>query len=110
MTLSLGNAYSEVRIKKKRHLKAKIRLDPNNDFVEQVNHHTHPSSQAKYESTKVEAGIKQRLMETVMTSQQVLAEQLARTSEGAAINLALLEKTSKISVQHVKKRTYNLFL
>ena len=53
MTLSLGNAYSEVRIKKKRHLKAKIRLDPNNDFVEQLNQHTHLSSQAKCESTKV---------------------------------------------------------
>lgn len=106
----MGTRIKKCVLRKKRHLKAKIRLDPNNDFVEQVNQHTHPSSQAKYESTKVEAGIKQRLMETVMTSQQVLAEQLARTSEGAAINLALLEKTSKISVQHVKKRTYNLFL
>ena len=53
--------------------------------------HTHPPSQTNCEVSKVRAGIKQRATETVMKNQQILAEQLGKISEGAAIKLPLLE-------------------
>ena len=56
-----------------------------------MNPHTHPSSQANCEVPRVRAGIKQSVTETVMKIQQILPEQLAKISEGAAINLPVLE-------------------
>ena len=78
-------------LRRKGHCKARVKLDPNDDFVELTNQHTHPPYQTNCEVAKVRAGIKRRTTETVMTNQQILAEQLGGISEGAAINLPAVE-------------------
>ena len=70
----------------------RVKLDPNDNFIEQTNHqHTHPPSRTNCEVSKVRAGIKWRAMETVLTNQQILAAQLRGISEGAVINLPVVE-------------------
>ena len=69
----------------------RVKLDPNDDFVEQANQHMHPHGQTNYEVTKVRAGIKWRATETVMTNQQVLAERLEGISGGIANNLPVVK-------------------
>ena len=81
----------ECVLRRKGHCKARVRIDLNDHFVEQTNQHTYPSSQTNCKVAKVRPGIKQRSTENVMTNQQILAEQLTRTSEGAEINLAVVE-------------------
>ena len=80
----------ECVLRRKGQCKAKVKLDPNDNFVEQTNQHTHPPSLINCEVAKVRAGIRRRAQDTVMTSQQILAEQLAGISEGAAINLPVV--------------------
>ena len=53
-------------------------MDPNDDFVEQTNQHTHSPSQTHCKVANVR--IKQRATETVMKNQQILAEQLGGIS------------------------------
>ena len=64
--------------RRREYCKARVKLDPNNNFVEQTNQHTHPLSQTNCEAAKVRAGIKRGATETVMINQQILAEQLGR--------------------------------
>ena len=78
----------------KEHSKARVKLDTNDDFVEQTNQHTHPSTQINCEVEKVRVGIKRRATEIVMTNQQILAKQLAGISEIAVINLPAVEHLS----------------
>ena len=81
----------ECVLRRKGHYKVRAKLDPNDDFVDQTNQHTHPPNQTNCEVAKVRAGIKRLATETVMTNQQILAEQLGEISEGAAINLPAVE-------------------
>ena len=77
-----------MRIKKKGPYKFRVKLDLNDDFVEQTNQHIYLPSQISCEVTKVSAGIKRRATEVAMTNQQILTEQL----EGiVAINLHVVE-------------------
>ena len=81
----------ECNLKIKGHCKARVKLDPNDDFIEQTNQHTHLPSQTNCEVAKVRAGIKRRTMETILTNQKDLAEQLGGISEGEVINLPVVE-------------------
>ena len=63
-------------LRRKKHCKARVKLDPNDDFVKQTNHHRHPPSQTNCKVAKLRAEIKRPATETVMTNQQILAEQL----------------------------------
>ena len=100
----------ECDLKGKGYCKARVKLDPNDDFIEQTNQHTHPPSRANWEVPKVRAGIKRRAMETVLTNQQILAAQLRRISEGAVINLPVVENIFAISVMRARKGIYHHFL
>ena len=84
----MGNDFTswESVLKRKGYCKARVKL------VEQTNQHTYTPIHANGEVAKVRAGINQCATETVMTNQQILGEQLARTSEGPAINLRPVEK------------------
>ena len=81
----------ECALRRKGHCKARVKLNPNDDFVEQTNQHTHLPSQTNCKVAKVKAAIKRRATETVITNQQILAEQLGAISEGAAINLPVVQ-------------------
>lgn len=78
-------------LRRKGHCKARVKFDINDDFVEQTNQYTCPLSQINCEFVKVRARIMWRATEAVMTKAQTLADQLARVSEDAAINLPVVE-------------------
>ena len=63
----------ECILRRKGHCKARVKLDPNDDFMEQTNQHTHPPNQTNCEVAKVRAGIKRH------------------ATEGTAINLPAVE-------------------
>ena len=63
----------ECILRRKGHCKARVKLDPNDDFMEQTNQHTPPPNQTNCEVAKVRAGIKRR------------------ATEGTAINLPAVE-------------------
>ena len=90
---NLANNFAswECVLKRKGDCKARVKLDPNDDFVEQTNQHTHPPNQTNCQVAKVRAGIKRRATDTAMANQQILAEQLGGISEGVAINLPAVE-------------------
>ena len=90
---NLANDFTswECVLRRRGHCKARVKLDLNDNFVEQTNQHTHPPGQTNREVAKVRTGIKRRATETLMTNQQILAEQLGAISEGAATNLPVVE-------------------
>ena len=53
----------ECILRRKGHCKARVKLDPSDDFMEQTNQQTNSHSQPNYDVTKVRAGIKQRAAE-----------------------------------------------
>ena len=85
----------ECILRRKGQSKARVKFDANDDFVEQTNQHTYPPTQINCDVAKVILGIKRRVTETVMTSQQILAKQLAEISESMAINLPTVEYLSR---------------
>lgn len=56
-----------------------------------MSQHTQLPIHANCEVPEATAGIMQRVTETVIISQQIFPEQLAKLSEGSAINLPVLE-------------------
>ena len=60
-----------------------------------MNEHTQLPIQANCEVPEAREGIKQRVTETVIISQQIFPEQLAKSSKGSAINLPVLEILAK---------------
>ena len=66
---------------------AKIKLSENDEFLAETNEHTHPPNPIQCEVVKVKSGIKRLAENSIHPSQQILAEETAGISEGAAINL-----------------------
>ena len=56
-------------------------------FIDQVNEHTHAPSQTEVEVTKVKSRIKRKATTTLETPQQILRTELRNISEGAAASL-----------------------
>ena len=56
------------------------------DFVEQVQEHTHASSASRFVLTKVHASIKRKALTTHDTTQQILGTELANLTPTAAAN------------------------
>ena len=67
--------------------KARVKLTATDEFVEEVNVHTHPPSQTQVEIAKVKSSIKRKSTTTQDTSQQILAVELQNISQSAAVNL-----------------------
>ena len=76
--------------RRKENCKAKVKLNANEDFVEQVQEHTRTPSATRCELTKVRAGIKSKASNTHDTTQQILGTELANLTPTAAVNLPKL--------------------
>ena len=72
--------------RRKGNCKAKVKLNAIDDFVEQVQEHTHASSVSRFELTKVRASIKRKALTTHGTTQQILGTELANLTPTAAVN------------------------
>ena len=70
--------------------KAKIKLTPEDNFLNQLNEHTHLLSQTKIEVKKVKARVKERAENTNDTSQQILGAELQNINESTSVNLPAL--------------------
>lgn len=79
--------YECVLRRKNGQCKVLVKLDMNDEFVEQVNEHTHAPSQTEVEVTKIKANIKRKAETTTDTPQQILGAELRNISEDAAANL-----------------------
>jgi len=79
--------YECVLRRKNGQCKVSIKVDENNEFVEQVNEHTHAPSQTQVEVAKVTASIKRKAETTTDMPQQILGAELANISADAAANL-----------------------
>ena len=75
------------RRRKGNQCKATIKLSPTDEFIDQVNEHTHAPSQTEDEVTKVKSRIKRKATTTLETPQQILGTELRIISEGAAASL-----------------------
>ena len=67
-----------------------MKLNANDDFVEQVQEHTRTPSATRCELTKVRAGIKRKASTTHDTTQQILGTELANLTPTATVNLPKL--------------------
>ena len=68
-----------------------IKIDENDDFVEQVNEHTHAPSRTEAEVTKIKVSLKGRAQTTTDNSQQILSRELKNVSQDVAANLPRME-------------------
>ena len=62
-------------------------MNANDDFVEQVQEHTHAPSATRCKLTTVRASIKRKVSTTHDTTQQILGIELANLTPTAAVNL-----------------------
>ena len=72
---------------RKGNCKAKVKLNIIDDYVEQVQEHTHAPSATRYELTKVRASIKRNASTTHDTTQQILGTELANLTPTTTVNL-----------------------
>ena len=75
--------------------RASIKLDAQENFVEEVNDHTHPPSRTECDLVKTKASLKRRATETLDSSRQILSNQLTNISDGVAIQLPSLGNISR---------------
>jgi len=77
----------ECDLRRKGQCKAKIKLDLNDEVVEELNQHTHPPSQVQTELAKVRNDMKAAAETTLDTPQHVIGNTLATTSHTTIANL-----------------------
>ena len=80
----------ECKLRKRGKCKARVTLDRNNAFLQEVNDHTHPLKQTKVEVEKVRASTKRRTEISLDTPQQIITGELEAILEAAAISLPLM--------------------
>ena len=80
----------ECVLRRKGECKAKIKLTPEDNFLNQLNEHTHLPSQTKIEVEKVKARVKERAENTNDTSHQILGAELQNMNESTTVNLPAL--------------------
>ena len=80
----------ECELRRRGKRKARVKLDRNNVFFQEVNDYTQPPTQTKVEVLKVKASIKRRVETSVDTPQQIVTGKLEGISEAAAVNLPLM--------------------
>ena len=72
---------------RKGNCKVKAKLDAINDFLEEVQEHTHVLCFTRYELTKVRANITRKASNTQDTTHQILNTELANLTPTASVNL-----------------------
>ena len=63
-----------------------VKLLANDEFLNQLNFHTHPLSQEKVEVTKIKSKIKDRANTSNETPQQILGAELQQASEATIVS------------------------
>ena len=84
--LAIGLTSSECIERRMGNCKAKVKLNAIDDFVEQVQEHTHAPSTTRYELSKVSASIKRKTA-THDATQQILGTEMANLTLTAAVDL-----------------------
>ena len=79
----------------KENVRQKVKLTNTDEFIAEVNEHTHPPSQAKVEVAKIRTAIKRKAETTHETPQQILAVVLQGISVSAAVTLPPLNNLRK---------------
>ena len=77
----------ECELRRKGQCSTSIKVDVDDQVIDQVNEHTHPPSQTKCEMELVENRIKNRWQITFDTTQRILTDELQGISPTAAVNL-----------------------
>lgn len=85
---NLANGSSwECELRRRGECRASIKLDEAEDFLAEVNQHTHAPSNIKCETTKVKANIKRRATDTLDPPRHILAGELGVCPDPVAVNL-----------------------
>ena len=105
--LPKGLASWECYERRKGNCKEKVKLNAINDFVEQVQEHTHAPSATGCELTKVRASIKRKASTTHDTNQQIFGTELANITPTAAVNLPNLSNL-KHSIHRQRQEKQNI--
>ena len=77
----------QCELRRRGQCKARVRLDRNNEFLQELNDHTHPPIKRKVEVVKVKASIRRRAETSLGTPQQIITSKLERISEAATVSL-----------------------
>ena len=85
----------ECKLRKRSQCKARVTLDRNNAFLQDVNDHAHPLKQTKVEVVKVRASTKRRTETSLDTPQQIITGELKGILEAAAVSLPLMNSTRR---------------
>lgn len=85
----------ECTLRRKGQCKAQVKVTPADDFIGELNEHTHPPSQTQVEVKKIKAGIKRRALTSHDTCQQILGAELQNVSQSAAVNLPQLNNIKR---------------
>ena len=88
MDLLHGSAKLEERVSECR---ASIKLDKLDNFVEQVNEHSHPLSARKCETIKIKESIKRRARDSLDNPREIVSAEVQNVSETVAVNLPSLD-------------------
>ena len=88
MDLLHGSAKLEERVSECR---ASIKLDKLDNFVEQVNEHSHPLSARKCETIKIKESIKRRACDSLDNPREIVSAEVQNVSETVAVNLPSLD-------------------
>ena len=83
--------------------KAKLKLDPLDNFVEEINEHTHVPSAINCELSKVRANIKRKASTTQETAQQILGTELTYITDAAAVNLPSVTNLRR-NIRHQRRQ------
>ena len=85
----------ECELRRKGECRASIKLDELDNFVEQVNDHTHPPSVAKCQTTKVKENIKRRARDRLDNPREIVSAEVQNVSEAVTVNLPSMDHLSR---------------
>ena len=93
--LANGITSWEWELRRKGECRASVKLDELDNFVEQVNEHTHPPSATKCETTKIKENIKRRARDSLDNPREIVSAEVQNVSEAVAVNLPSLDNLGR---------------
>jgi len=93
---NLANGSSwECELRRSGQCRASIKLDEAEDFLAEVNQHTHAPSDIKCETAKVKANIKRRATDTLDPPRNIIVAEVGACADAVAVNLPLLQNMQR---------------
>ena len=89
--LASGITSWEWELRRKGECRASVKLDELDNFVDQVNGHTHPPSATKCETTKIKENIKRRARYGLDNPRKIVSTEVQNVSEAVVVNLPSLD-------------------